>query len=113
MGLDSFVLDPLMRIWVDYWKAISVDGKSQSEKWGSNYNNIVSWKEKAMTLDPVDAANWLQLWESIMEQRYGISREEYKTMREQLSANVGSFGKFEGKGWSKLLRRDYLGQVDA
>jgi hypothetical protein len=109
-GLENHVLDPLLRIWVDHWVQSSGEAKSHAT-YNSVYSNIWSSEKQILVLDDEDAANWGRIWEEVMETRYDISREEYRAMREQLINHVDDFGTFEGLGWSKLFRRDYLGSV--
>jgi hypothetical protein len=107
LGQGSFILDPLCQIWVDHWAKVG----GEASKLSYEYQNIESNKFNPFDLDPEDRTNWIKLWEPIMEDRYNISPEEYKDMREQLLAHVGDFGVFSGKSWAKIWRRDYLGNA--
>ncbi len=103
-GQRDAILDPLCRIWVDYWsKQGGKRGKLQWEWRNVTYNEF--------RLDPEDEANWISIWEPIMESRYGITRERYAEMRQLLAAHAGEAGTFTGSAFSAVWRRDYLGSV--
>jgi len=107
-GQEKFILDPLTRIWVDAWK--DVDAKKISLPY--DWSNVAQAKEE-FNLNPEDEQEWLRIWEQVMEVRYGIDAEKYAEMRAQLKAHATDLGSFEGAAWSKLWRRDYLGEIVA
>ncbi len=103
LGQEGFILDPLSRIWVDYWSKAQARTIDTPYKW----RNIS--EPGSIQLDPEDEKNWVNIWKPIMARRYNIEGEKYEEMIAFLKKNVSKFGVFKGAAWSRIWRRDYLG----
>jgi hypothetical protein len=94
---------------VDAW--VKTNYKDRKLDW--EWHNVQAGfdKEAPFKLDECDRENWTEIWRPIMARRYGISSEEYDQMLDCMTKNATNFGSFEGAGWHKLWRRDYLGEL--
>jgi hypothetical protein len=105
-GQKGFILDPISRIWADSWAKTHHKYKPVPYNW----QNVLMDKE--FRLQPEDEANWVKIWEPIMESRYNIDKETYHLMLKQVKAHATELGTFGGKPWLNIWNRDYLGSVD-